>query len=186
MHTHGGDTVREFVRIGDKLISRQRIDEAIDEILSLRVQGLSQAEVAGITGVDRTFISRLETLGEIRKGGSMAIVGFPIANCDEIREVAAREGVDFVLLMTDKERWDWVRHKSGADLLNELLKLINTVRSFDKVILIGSDERLELMKGLMDRHTQVSTIVIGQSPMTWDVYLNPDKLRDMIVNLKGQ
>ncbi|HHX10400.1 MAG TPA: transcriptional regulator [Firmicutes bacterium] len=178
--------MREFVRIGDKVISRQKIDAAIDEILSLRVQGMSQAEVAGITGVDRTFISRLETLGEIRKGGSIAIIGFPVANCEEIRQVAAGEGVEFVWLMTDSERWDWVRQKSGADLLNELLKLINTVRSFDKVILIGSDKRLELMKGLLDRHTHVSAIVIGQSPMTGDVHLNPDLLRDMIVNLKGQ
>lgn len=185
VHTNGGGRTMEFVRIGDKVISRQKIDSAVDEILSLRVQGMSQAEVAGITGVDRTFVSRLETLGEIRKGGSIAIIGFPIANCDEIRELAAGEGVDFVLLMTDSQRWDWVRQKNGADLLNEILKLINTVRSFDKVILIGSDKRLELMKGLLDRHTQVSTIVIGQSPMTGDVYLNPQLLRDMIVKLKG-
>ena len=182
---NGRDGAVEFVRIGDKVISRQKIDEAIDEILSLRVQGMSQAEVAGITGVDRTFISRLETLGEIRKGGSIAIIGFPIANCEEIRELAADEGVDFVLLMSDRERWDWVRSKNGADLLNELLKLINTVRGFDKVILIGSDKRLELMKGLLDRHAQVSTIVIGRSPMTGDVF-EPGLLREMIAKLKGQ
>ncbi len=175
----------EFVRIGDKVISRQKIDSAIDEILSLRTQGMSQADVAAKADVDRTFISRLETLGELRKGGSIAIIGFPLANCEEIRELAAGEGIDFALLMTDKQRWDWVRQKSGIDLLNELLKLVATVRGFDKVILIGSDKRLELMKGLLDRHTEISTIVIGQSPMTGDVYLNPESLREMIIQVKG-
>jgi len=182
---HGGDKALEFVRIGDKVISRQKIDSAIDEILSLRTQGMSQADVAAKADVDRTFISRLETLGELRKGGSIAIIGFPLANCEEIRELAAGEGIDFALLMTDKQRWDWVRQKSGIDLLNELLKLVAAVRGFDKVILIGSDKRLELMKGLLDRHTEISTIVIGQSPMTGDVYLNPESLREMIIQVKG-
>lgn len=175
----------DFVRVGDKVISRQKIDEAIEEILSLRAQGTSQADVASKIGVDRTFISRLEALGELRKGGSIAIIGFPLANCEEIREVASKEGVDFVFVMTDNERWDWVRQKNGIDLLNELLKIIATVRGYDKVILIGSDRRLELMKGLLDRHTEVTTIVIGRSPMTGDVYLNPKSLSHMIKRIKG-
>ncbi|HHY16814.1 MAG TPA: transcriptional regulator [Firmicutes bacterium] len=175
----------EFIRIGDKVISRQRIDRALDEILSLRTQGMSQAEVALKTGVDRTFVSRLETLGELRKGGSIAVIGFPLSNCEEIRKVAIQEGVDFVFVMTDKERWDWVRQKSGIDLLNELLRLIAAVRDYDKVLLIGSDRRLELMQGLLDRHTQIFTLVIGESPMAGDVYVNPESLRTMIRKIKG-
>jgi len=175
----------EFVRIGDKVISRQKIESAIDEILSLRSKGLSQAEVSSKTGVDRTFISRLESLGELRKGGSMALVGFPLANCDEVRKVAQEEGVEFVLVMTDEERWSFVKEKTGVDLLNELLGLIATVRQYQKVILIGSDKRLEIMKGLLDRDTDVSTIVIGRSPMLGDVYLNPESLRKVIRQMKG-
>ena len=75
----------DFVRIGDKMVSREKIHEAIDAILARRSKGQSQSEVAADLGVDRTFISRLETLGELRKGGSIALIGFPIANCDEIR-----------------------------------------------------------------------------------------------------
>ncbi|QUL97760.1 MAG: helix-turn-helix transcriptional regulator [Candidatus Fermentithermobacillus carboniphilus] len=175
----------EFVRIGDKVISRQKLEDAIDEILSLRSKGLSQAEVAQKTGVDRTFISRLEGLGELRKGGSIALVGFPLSNCDEIRKVAAEEGVDFTLVMTDEERWAFVRERSGADLLNDLMRLIATVRKYEKVILIGSDKRLEIMKGLLDKGTEVSTIVIGRSPMTGDVYLNPQSLREVIREMRG-
>lgn len=175
----------DFVRIGDKMISREKIHEAIDAILSRRSKGQSQSEVAADLGVDRTFISRLETLGELRKGGSIALIGFPIANCDEIRDVAKAEGVDFTLVMTDEERWAFVRQRSGIDLLNELMTLIAYVRRFDKVIFIGSDKRLEIMKGLVDRNTEVATIVIGKSPVAGDVYLNPESLRKVIRGLKG-
>ncbi|HHY75351.1 MAG TPA: transcriptional regulator [Firmicutes bacterium] len=175
----------DFVRIGDKIISKEKIHEAIDAILSLRSKGQSQSEVADALGVDRTFISRLETLGEVRKGGSIALVGFPIANCDEIREVAREEGVDFTLVMTDEERWAFVREKSGIDLLNELMALIASIRRFNKVIFIGSDKRLEIMKGLVDKGTEVATIVIGKSPVMGDVYLNPEFLRNVIRGLKG-
>ncbi len=175
----------DFVRIGDKVISRSKIDEAIDAILARRAKGQSQSDVAAEMGVDRTFISRLETLGELRKGGSIALIGFPIANCDEIREVARTEGVDYTLLMNDEERWAFVRQKSGIDLLNELMALMSFIRRFDKVILIGSDKRLEIMKGLVDRNTEVATIVIGKSPVSGDVYLNPESLRKVIQGLKG-
>ena len=175
----------EFVRVGDKVISRQKIDQAIDEIINLRAQGMSQAEVSVKTGVDRTFVSRLETLGEVRKGGSIAIIGFLISNCDDIRDLAKEEGVEFTLLMNDTERWDWVKQKSGMDLLNELLWIIAEVRTYEKVILIGSDRRLDLMKGLLDRGTDVFSIVIGKSPMTGDVQINPESLRQMIREIKG-
>ncbi len=175
----------DFVRIGDKIVSREKIDEAIDDILARRAKGHSQAEVAGEMGVDRTFISRLETLGELRKGGSMALVGFPLANCDEVEKVAREEGVEFVLVMNDQERWGFVKTKSGIDLLNELMGLISMFRKHQKVILIGSDKRLEIMKGLLDKHTEVVTITIGRSPMSGDVNVDTDALRKTIRNLKG-
>ncbi|MGI6633142.1 MAG: transcriptional regulator [Bacillota bacterium] len=175
----------EFVRIGDKVISRQKIDEAVDAILARRAKGQSQADVAQEMGLDRTFISRLETLGELRKGGSIALVGFPISNCDEVREVAQAEGVDFTLVMTDEERWAFVRDRSGIDVLNDLMSLMAQIRRFDKVIFVGSDKRLDILKNLVDRNTDVATIVIGRSPMSGDVYLNPESLRKVIKSVKG-
>lgn len=175
----------DFVRVGDKVISRQKIDEAIGSILAQRSRGLSQSDVAGQMGLDRTFISRLETLGELRKGGSIALIGFPLSNCDEVRRVAQEEGVEFTLVMTEKERWDFVKGKSGIDLFNELMGLIASIRRYEKVIIIGSDKRLDIMKGLLDRNTEVATMVIGQSPMSGDVCLNPESLREAIRNLKG-
>ncbi|MGE5578417.1 MAG: helix-turn-helix domain-containing protein [Bacillota bacterium] len=175
----------DFVRIGDKIVSREKINEAIDDILTRRAKGLSQAEVASQMGLDRTFISRLETLGELRKGGSMALVGFPLSNCEEIKRVAREEGVEFVLVMNDDERWDFVKGKSGIDLLNDLMGLIGSFRRYQKVILIGSDKRLEIMKGLLDKNTEVVTITIGRSPLSRDVTVDPESLRETIRNLKG-
>lgn len=175
----------DFFRIGDKIISLQKITEVLRDILSERAKGLSQSEVAARLSIDRSFISRLEGLGEVRKGGAIALIGFPLANCEEVREIARQEGVDFVLVMSDEERWRWVRERSGADLLNELMRLIAKVRQYDKVVLVGSDKRIEIMRGLLDRNTEVATIEIGRSPMSGDVVLNLDVLRNVIRAIKG-
>ena len=47
-------------------------------------------------GVDRTLVCRLESLGEIRKGRRLAVVGFPVLNKEEVRQALEREGVDFI------------------------------------------------------------------------------------------
>ncbi|MDF2521915.1 MAG: Helix-turn-helix protein, partial [Clostridia bacterium] len=49
----------DLFRIGDKVISRKKIEAAIDEIIRLRSLGLPQADVGIQTGIERTFISRL-------------------------------------------------------------------------------------------------------------------------------
>ncbi len=175
----------EFVRIGDKVVNRQRLNEIVETILNDRARGLSQSEVAAKVGIDRTFISRLESLGEVRKGGSIAVIGFPISNCDDIKAVCEDEGVEFSFIMNDKERWQFVREKTGNDLLNELMRLVTKVRQYQKVILIGSDKRLDIFQGIMDKNTDVACIVIGRSPMSGDVHLNPDALRNTIRGMKG-
>ncbi len=175
----------DFVRIGEKVISQRKLREEIDTILEQRSTGLSQSEVAARLGIDRTFISRLESLGEIRKGGSIAVIGFPISNCDEIYRIAQEEGVEFTLLMTDKQRWQFVREKTGNDLLNEIMALLTKVREFAKVILIGSDKRLEILKGIMNKNTDVACMVIGRSPMSGDVYLDPELFQETLKGMKG-
>ena len=53
------------------------------------------------------------------------------------------------------------------------------------MILIGSDRRLDLMRGLLDRSTDVYTVDIGTSPITGDVNLNAEFLREIIREMKG-
>jgi len=172
----------DLIRIGDKLISLSRIVTAINEMLDLRQQGFSQADVAKKFNTDRTFLSRLEGLGEIRKGRTIALVGFPIKNIDDLKQVAIEEGVDYFLLMTNRERWDFVYEKSGIELLNEIMSIIYKVRQYDVVIILGSEQRLRLFKALLDN--EVVSIELGKSPITQDVYVESDNLRNIIRTIK--
>lgn len=173
----------ELVRVGDKLINRQKIDHSIDRILELRANGLSQQQVAAQIGVDRTFVSRLESLGEVRTGRSIALIGFPVENKDELAAVAVDEGLEFVLLMTNDERWQFVRDRTGLGLLNEAMALLAQVRRQDAVILIGSRQRNKLGRGLVDN--EVYAIDLGESPITGDKWVDPQYLRSVIHELRG-
>ena len=110
-----------LIRVGDKVIDRDRIDRTIDKLLDMRRNGVSQAEAAAAVGIDRPFVSRLENLGEIRKGRRVALIGFPIGNKEDIERLAKKAGVDFVWLMNDVERWAYVEERSGIELLNDVV-----------------------------------------------------------------
>lgn len=173
----------EFVRIGDKLISKEKLTRSVERILSFRGSGLSQQEVANRVGVDRTFISRLEALAEVRKGGLVAVVGFPLENSNELKSVCDQYGVDYCMLMTDKERWQFVESVNGLDLLNSLMEIISKLRDFDVVIMIGSDMRIRLAEALLG--DTVVGVQIGESPIKEDVYYEPQDLIKLVSSVKG-
>jgi len=170
-----------LLRIGEKIINRQKIHQIIDEMLDLRSQGLSQQEVANRVCVDRTVISKLETAGEIRKGGRVALVGFPIKNCEELRLMARQEGIDYSLLMSEQERWDFVQKKTGVDFFNNIMEIIATLRHYDTVIILGSNMRIKLMETLLDK--EVIGVQIGASPIAEDKYVDPENIRTIIRQL---
>lgn len=168
----------DLIRIGDKIISRRRIDRCISRMLELRAMGLSQADVAGRLGVDRTLVSRLEGLGEVRKGRRIAVIGFPIKNKEELRSALEKEGVDFVLLMTDAERWDFLRRRSGLELFNTLMEMIATAHGYDQVVVIGSSRRIKIFEAVLDK--PVIGYEIGESPIQEDRYVNPDEIVELV------
>jgi transcriptional regulator with XRE-family HTH domain len=169
-------------RIGDKLINRQKIYRTVDQILSLRCKGLSQQEVANQVGVDRTVISRLENMGEVRKGKSVALVGFPIRNCEELEQVARQEGIDYCLLLTEKQRWQFLQEKSGVELFNAIMRIISDVRRSDMVIILGSNMRIKLIETMLDK--EVIGIQIGESPIAEDKYVQPEIVRDIVRKIR--
>jgi len=173
----------QLIRIGDKVINPERIYRMVDRMLELRAQGHSQQEVAEILDVDRTLISRLESVGEMRKGKKIALVGFPLKNGPELVRMATAEGVDFILLMSDKERLDFARSQNGIEVLNQVMRWIARARACDAVIFIGSDERLKMVEALVGPH--VIGIQIGRSPMSEDVYVDPNEVRSLIRSLQG-
>ena len=177
------EMLMDFYRIQHKIISWEKIDKTLKKALSMRTPGFSQQETADRLNIDRTFISRLETIGELRKGQSIACVGFPILNKDEVQEILKKEGVDFILLMTEQERQDFIHKRSGKELLNEIMDLTAQVRSYEVVICIGSDERIKLMEGVLDG--QVISIEIGTSPITEDKWVDPAVLRKILRSIKS-
>jgi DNA-binding transcriptional regulator LsrR (DeoR family) len=173
----------DFIRIGDKVISRTKIDKKVDELIKLRAMGLSQADVGEKMGIERTFISRLEGLGEIRKGQSIAAVGFPIKNKQEVEKILREYGVEYSLLMSEDERNDFVNQRNGQQFVNYILELINKFRDFDTVIVMASDNRNKIIKGMLDN--QIIEIDIGKSPLKEDVNVNLDLLNEILMILKG-
>ena len=173
----------ELIRIGEKIINKKKIISLVDEILKLRQQGLSQKETAAQLSLDRSFISRLETLGEIRKGGRIAVIGFPILNKEEVREALNNEGIEFILLMTEKERWQFVKEMNGLELFNKIMEIATLVRSFDVILVIGSNLRIKVTRALLGK--EVIGIEIGQSPLVEDKYVDPFRVLSIIGAVKN-
>ncbi|MGI9861070.1 transcriptional regulator [Moorella naiadis] len=171
----------DLIRIGDKLISRRKIDATLERIFALRRQGFSQQEAARQVGVDRTFVSRLETLGEVRRGKRIAVVGFPLANKGEVEAMLRQEGVEYTLLLTDTERWDFVRQKNGLELFNTIMEVVTRIRDYDVVIIIGSDYRIKVSEALLGR--DVIGYVIGTSPIQGDRTVDVEELRQLVHQL---
>jgi transcriptional regulator with XRE-family HTH domain len=171
-----------LIRIGDKVINRDRIFHQITRMLDLRADGLSQADVAEQLKMDRTVISKLETMGEMRKGKKIALAGFPIKNSEELKRIGQEEGLDFILLMTEHERRHFAESTTGAELLNQVMSLLAQARDCDWVIFLGSDARLKMIEALVGPN--VIGVEIGSSPLYEDKWVDPETIRQLIRNLK--
>ncbi|MCR3922438.1 MAG: helix-turn-helix domain-containing protein [Firmicutes bacterium] len=157
----------EFIRIGEKLINIHKIDVTIRRILKLRNEGMSQQEVAIKLQLDRTFISRLETLGNVRRGGRIGLMAFPVQNKEELLSLADRYGIEDRLILSEEERWQLVANKNGIDFLNQVIAIIEQFRQCDTVFVFCSAKWNRLAAALLDN--EVVTVEIGHSPITKDV-----------------
>ncbi len=101
-----------------------------------------------------------------------------MGNKDEIHEVASEEGIDFIFLMNDEERWRYVRERSGLEVLNEIMAIISKLQIYDVVIFIGSDMRCNLVESILGN--RVISIVIGTSPIKQDAHMDPEMIRKII------
>ena len=164
----------DFSRIGDK----KKINRTVQKILKLREKGFSQSKVAQEIGVDRSFVSRLESIGEIRKGDKIALVGFPVGNKEELLEVADSYGLEYILILSEDERWNFIKNKDNLELFNDLMEIIVRLKEFDLIIFLGSDMRLDLVDKLMDG--KIIGIEIGQSPISEDKYVDPAEITEIL------
>ncbi|MCL6471288.1 MAG: transcriptional regulator [Firmicutes bacterium] len=168
-------------RIGDKIIDRDRLVNIISEILHRRAVGATQQEVAIALGLERSFVSHLEGLGEVRRGNRIAVVGFPIANKEELEKVAQEFAVDFIYFLSDTERKEYVRRKSGAQIFNELLALLAGLKDYDVVVFLASDKRIAMLEKILDR--EVVGISIGSSPIRRDRKVDQQALHDVLAGV---
>lgn len=172
----------DFVKIGEKIINIKKLHNTIDKMIEMRVNGFSQQETASKFKVDRSFISRLEYIGEVRKGGNIAVIGFPIKNKNEIEKLLKDYGIDFILLLSEKERLGIAYKMTGAELFNMVMDVIAKVQSYDTIIFLGSDKRTNLMEAIFDK--EVICVNIGHSPLTEDVYVKPELIADILNTLR--
>jgi len=173
----------QFIRIGEKVISKEKLNREINKILELRAKGVTQEGVARKLGIERTFVSRLESLGEIRRGQRIALIGFPIKNKEELTRLAEELGIEYVLLFTQKERFEFIKKKGKSELFNEIMEIIVNLADFDLIIFMGSDMRVPIVEKIFS--VQVIGIVIGHSPINESKYVNPEEIIEIVKQAKN-
>lgn len=167
-------------RIGDKIVSREKLIDAIDEILDEREAGATQEEVARSHGVQRSFVSFLESLGEVRRGSRVALVGFPVANAKEVKALAEERAVDFTLVFSQAER-EAIESGSASEVFNRLLETLATLRDYDVIILMASDWRVEMIEHILGK--EVIAIELGHSPLREDVQVDIEQLDRLLADV---
>lgn len=170
-----------LLRIGDKIVDRDRLVSIISEILHRRAIGATQQEVAFAMGLERSFVSHLEGLGEVRRGKRIAVVGFPIANSEELEKIAQSFAVDFVYFLSERERREYAHRKTEADLFAELLELLASLKEYDVVVFLASNKRIATLGKILDR--EFIGISIGNSPIKRDRKVKPELLFDVLSSL---
>ncbi len=165
-------------RIGEKLISLDKVIRQVEKALEMREKGCSQQEVAAKLRLDRSFISRLESIGEIRKGRRVAVIGFPLANSSELTAMCGAFGLDFSMLLNDQERWALVQGKQALDFFNKMLEIVTRLREYDTLIMITSEKWFYLAEALLD--LQIIYISLGPTPISEDRTIDPQRLKDAL------
>lgn len=176
-----GEIAVELIRIGEKLISPAKINEVVQKVLAMRKSGMSQQEVADKLNLDRTFISRLESIGSIRRGGKTGIICFPVSNTEELKALAARYGLEPCLILSDAERWEYVRRSSGLDFFNLVMSYIQRFRQCDTVLVFCSDKWSRLAEVFLDN--QVIAVEIGSTPIKDDIHLDVERVEAILKQL---
>ncbi len=165
-------------RVGDKMISLDKAARLLEKVLELREKGASQQEAANRLHLDRSFVSRLEAAGEIRKGNRVAVIGFPLKNSSQLSGLCQDYGLDFYLLLNNQERWEMVKDEQALDFFNRFFDLVARLREYDTLIMITSERWYQLAEALLD--IQIISIDLGPTPIREDCYLDPQQLKNSL------
>jgi hypothetical protein len=172
-----------FYRIGDKVVSREKVDEVVSAILEAREGGATQEEAARDFGVQRTFVSFLETLGEVRRGKRVAVIGFPIENVDEVKAVCDSHAVEFCLVFSQEER-EGLEAGPADRMFNLVLETLAELTAFDVIVLLASDRRVKPVERILGR--EVVGISLGPSPLRHDVRVDTTELDALLAGITAE
>lgn len=172
----------EFIRVGEKVLSLEKLEKTIKKIIKMRADGSTQSEISKRLGVDRSFISHLEGLGEVRKGLKTALVAFPVRNKKEITKLANKSGIDFSLIMSQEERVELVENANGAEVFNEVMDILSELVEYDLIILMASDLRIKQAEKILGEQKVVG-IQIGKTPIRRDVQVDVKEIKPLIKSI---
>lgn len=170
----------ELFRIGDKVISKDKLMLALEDILLSRVKGATQEEAAARAGVPRSFVSNIETLGALRHGQKIAFIAFPLSNAAEAMALAEHFGIDLALALSQDDR-ERVGEGPASDMFNRMIDTLAALKSFDTVVIAASDYRIDTFKRIIDG--DVVGITLGESPITADQELDLEVLKRVFEEL---
>lgn len=166
-----------FYRVGDKVVGRDKLIDQIEAILVDREGGATQQEAAASHGVDRSFVSWLETLGEVRRGKRVAFIAFPVANVADVRRVCDDHGVELAMVISQSEREGFEAGKADA-VFNLVLDVLADLKDYDTVIIFASTKRTGTIEKILGR--EVIARPLGPSPLRHDVVVNLEELTDLL------
>lgn len=169
-------------KIGGKTVSIAKLEHELGKILALREAGATQEEAAAASGVTRSFVSNIETLGSLGKGSQVAIFAFPVSNAAEIKAVAQKWGIETVIALSEDERSSSLL--SGAEAFNQMLETIADLSAYDALILAASDYRIKTFKQILN--IDLLDIELGKSPLQADVELDITQLEAKLASLIGK
>jgi transcriptional regulator len=168
-----------LIRVGEKVVSLEKLEQAVRKILQLRASGSTQTEVAERLGIDRSFISHLEGLGELRKGRRVALVAFPVKDRKRVEELALEAGVDLAIVMSQDERESIFEGMTGTDVFNEVIDLLAELVECDVIVVAASDLRIQQAERLFGSD-RVIGFSLGPSPIRTDVAVDLDMLKTLL------
>jgi hypothetical protein len=170
VHSDARTSAVRFFRIGDKVVSREKLVEQITGILRDREGGATQ------------FVSWLETLGEVRRGRRVGLVAFPVANREEVEALAARHGVEFTLVMSQSER-EAMSLTRGDAVFNQVLETLAVLKDYDVLVLLASDWRIGTIEKILGR--EVVAVNLGHSPLKQDVVVDLEELDGILDGVRA-
>jgi len=110
----------------------------------------------------------------------VALVGFPVANADEVKELARSHSLDFVLVLSQDER-ESIESGDATRVFNQLLETIAALKEYDTLVLMASDWRIRTMERILG--TEVIGIPLGASPLRTAVAVDLGELDRILTSV---